>query len=198
MKKTALSFICFIFLGTCYSQIIKIDNGISINNLKGDKFDLFSKKVVSYSGLLGLEYLQKKWFYLSSEVGYLKLGGEENGTLNGVPIHDKQTWNYAQLNTTFRLRGLSRKTEFYLGAGPYLNVLLGSGAFNNALYDGYSTEKTNWGFKTEAGINENFDKFRIGLNCTYLLALSPVVKSQYTSVDARSLAFYVSLGYRLK
>lgn len=198
MKKITLIFVCFVSSTLCYSQTIKISNGVSLNSMKGDKFDLFPKQVVSYSGLLGLEYLESKWFYLSSEIGYLKLGGKENSTLNGVPMHDKQTWDFAQLNTSFRLRANSRKSEFYLGAGPYLNLLVGSGKFNKALYDGYSTEKTNWGLKTEVGINENIEKFRIGLNCSYLVPFSPVVKSAFTSINARSLGLYVSLGYRLK
>lgn len=83
MKKIALFFTFFIFIGTCYSQILKIDNGISMNSLKGKDFDLFPHKIVSYSGMLGVEYLQKKWFYLSSEVGYLKLGGKESGIVGG-------------------------------------------------------------------------------------------------------------------
>jgi hypothetical protein len=199
MKTTTLTCICFLFLGTCYSQTLKIDNGISTHSLKGEKFDLFPGKVSSYSGLLGLEYFQKKLFYLSSQIGYLKLGGKETGTFDGVPANNTEAWNYVHLNTSIRLRHQDRKTEFYVGAGPYLNVLLGAGTLHRALYDGYTTQRVNWGCKTEAGINEEIiDKFRIGLNCTYLLPISSVVKSPYTYINARSLAFYISLGYRLK
>ncbi|MCW3465274.1 hypothetical protein [Chitinophaga nivalis] len=198
MKKTALIFTCFLFISTCYAQILKIDNGISINSLKGKKFDLFPQKIVSYTGMVGVEYLQKKWFYLSSEIGYIKLGGKENSTVGSAANANKESWNYAQLNTSFRLRTPGSKTEFYLGAGPYLNILLGSGTFSDDLYAGYSIQKTNWGSKLEAGINENINKFRVGINCTYLLPFSPVAKSPYTSIDARSLAVYISLGYRMK
>jgi hypothetical protein len=198
MKRITLIFICLIFIENCYSQTLKISNGISINSLKGKRIDLFPGKINSYSGMLGVEYLQREWFYLSSEVGYLKLGGKESETIGDTTSRDKQWWNYVQLNTSFRIRTSSRNMELYLGAGPYINLLVGSGAFNKEMYAGYTTQKYNWGCKTEAGINENINKFRIGLNCSYLLALSPVAKSPYTSMAARSLSIYLSVGYRLK
>lgn len=198
MKRIPLILLCSMFMRTAYSQVIKIDNGIAINSLKGDKFDLFSGKVASYSGLVGLEYFERKWFYLSSEIGYLKLGGKENGTVDGVSTRDEQTWNYGHINTSFRARAVNRKTEFYLGAGPYANLLLGSGAFDKAQYDGYSAERVNWGFKGELGITQDINRIRIGLNGSYLLPLSATVKSQYTTMHLRSPAIYVSLGYRLK
>ncbi|WP_343693247.1 hypothetical protein [Chitinophaga sp.] len=198
MKRIPLILLCSMFMRTAYSQVIKIDNGIAINSLKGDKFDLFSGKVASYSGLVGLEYFERKWFYLSSEIGYLKLGGKENGTVDGVSTRDEQTWNYGHINTSFRARVVNRKTEFYLGAGPYANLLLGSGAFDKAQYDGYSAERVNWGLKGELGITQDINRIRIGLNGSYLIPLSATVKSQYTTMHLRSPAFYVSLGYRLK
>ncbi|SEW29420.1 hypothetical protein SAMN05428988_4070 [Chitinophaga sp. YR573] len=198
MKRITLILLCSMFMGTGYSQVIKFDNGVAVNSLIGDDFDLFFNKVTSYSGLVGLEYFERKWFYLSSEVGYLKLGGKENGTIDGVPTRDEQTWNYGQINTSFRARVVSRKTEFYAGTGPYANVLLGSGAFDKALYDGYSAERINWGFKAELGITQNINRIRVGVNCTYLLPVSATVKSQYTNMYSRSLAFYLSLGYRFK
>jgi len=198
MKRFSLILLSSLFIGTAYSQVVKIDNGVTINSLAGDKFDLFSNKVTSYSGLVGFEYCEKNWFYLSSEIGYLKLGGKENGTINGVPTSDEQTWNFGQINTTFRARATSRKTEFYAGAGPYANILLGSDGFDKPLYNGYSAERVNWGVKTEIGITQNIQRLRVGVNATYPLALSATVKSEYTNMNARSPAFYLSLGYRLK
>lgn len=198
MKRISLILLCSMFMGTVHSQVIKFDNGIAINSLKGDQFDLFSNKVTSYSGLVGLEYLERKWFYLSSEVGYLKLGGKENGTIDGVPTRDEQTWNYGHINTSVRARAVNRKTEFYVGTGPFANVLLGSGTFDKGLYNGYSAERINWGFKAELGITQHINRIRIGVNGSYLLPISATVKSQYTTMRLRSPAFYLSLGYRLK
>ena len=198
MKRIALIITCFIFAYTSYAQTIKIDNGISTNSIKGERIDLFPNQIPSYSVLLGIEYFEKRWIYLSSEIGYIKLGGQEDGTLNGVPLKYKQTWDYVHLNTSARLRATTSKTEFYLGAGPYLNVLPGSGDFHDSFYDGYSTQRINWGCKTEIGINGIINRFKSGLNCTYLLPFSPVFKSPYTSMNARSITVYFSIGYRLK
>lgn len=198
MKKIALIITFFTFLCISYAQTIKIDNGISTNSVKKDRIDLFPNQIPSYSVLLGIEYLDRRWLYLSSEIGYIKLGGQEGGTLNGVPLRGKQTWDYTQINTSIRLRATVSKTEFYLGAGPYLNMLLGSGDFHDSFYDGYSVPGTNWGCKAEIGINENINRFRAGLNCTYLVPFSPVFKSPYVSMDPKSITVYLSIGYRLK
>jgi len=188
MKELILTFACFIFLGNCYSQVLKIKNGIAINKMKGETVDLFGKQTVFYSGLLGVEYLQRKWFYLSSEAGYLKLGGKESTASADQAPREKQTWGFAHFNTSFRARVVYSKAEFYLGAGPYLNILLGSGTFDKPLYEGYAAQNTNWGGKMEVGINETINRVRVGVNCTYLLAASALAKSQYNLLDARSLA----------
>jgi len=197
MRRIPLIFICLILAGTSYSQIFKVDNGVTINSLKGEDFDLFPRKIVSYSMMLGVEYFERKWYYLSSEIGYLQLGGKEGEMSDDPASGDKQTWNYTQLNTSFRLRMPFSKSEIYIGAGPYLNLLLGSGGFEKDLYEAYRTQKSNWGSKMEAGINGIVDKYKIGFNCTYLLPFSSVAKSSYTKIDARSVSIYLSLGYRL-
>lgn len=198
MKKVPLAFICLILAGTAYAQTFKVDNGVTINSLKGEDFDLFPRKIVSYSMMLGIEYFQRKWYYLSSEIGYLQLGGKEGEMADDPASGDKQTWNYTQLNTSFRLRMPFSTSEIYIGAGPYLNLLLGSGGFEKDLYEGYTTQRANWGSKMEVGINGLLEKWKLGINCTYLLPFSAVAKSSYTTIDARSVSIYLSVGYRLE
>jgi hypothetical protein len=197
MKKLPLIIIGLILAGTSYAQTFKIDNGVTINSLKGEDFDIFPRKIATYSMMLGVEYFQRKWYYLSSEIGYLKLGGKEGEMADDPASGDKQTWNYTQLNTSFRLRMGFSTSEVYIGAGPYLNLLLGSGGFEKELYTGYTTQRANWGSKLEAGVNGIIDRYKVGLNCTYLVPVSTVAKSSYTSIDARSVSIYLSLAYRL-
>lgn len=197
MKRLPLIVTCLILTGTSYAQTFKIDNGVTINSLKGEDFDIFPRKIVSYSMMLGVEYFQRQWYYLSSQIGYLQLGGKEGEMALDPASNDKQTWNYTQLNTSFRLRMKFRTSEIYIGAGPYLNLLIGSGGFEKDLYTGYTTQRANWGSKLEAGLNGIVERYKVGLNCAYLLPVSAVAKSPYTSIDPRSVSIYLSLGYRL-
>src|SRR5690625_3642928 len=62
---------------TVFSQVLKVNNGISISSVKSKKVDMLSKSMSAYSFSLGVDYLEKEHFYLSSEIGYLKKGGKE-------------------------------------------------------------------------------------------------------------------------
>jgi hypothetical protein len=200
MKKTALIFSCilaFTFAGS-NAQTIKFDNGVTWNHLKGKNFPLFDQQIVAYSGLLGIEYLQHKLFYLSSEAGYIQLGGKETAGIGAPELKDTETWNYVHLNTTFRLQGGDPVNSFFIGAGPYLNVLMGDRNISHAVYNGYGAQRLNWGCKAEAGYNKHLGSIVLGVNASWLLPISATVKSPYTSLNARSLGLYLSLGYPLK
>lgn len=117
MKKIILLFSCFLLMNISYSQIIKIDNGFSITNLKTKKFDALHTNISSYCGFIGIDYFNKKQFYLSSEIGYIRIGGKE--TNEDLPVTDSaykvfKSFKYGQVNTTFRIQDNSKKTGVYL------------------------------------------------------------------------------------
>lgn len=181
-----------------------MENGYVITNMKTRKFNILHHNVSSYSGLMGVDYLYRKWFYLSSEVGYMKIGGQEtNKNLQIVDSADYkayESWNYGQLNTTLRVKHDFDNLEVFLGVGPYLNILLGSDRFHSHLYanSGYKAKRLNFGSKMEIGLTENFHRIRVGLNGAYFLSLSPIAKSQYTSIVYKGYGIFLSLGYKLK
>lgn len=54
-----------------FSQVIKLEHGLNFTWMKGD--DLYEKRP-TYSVMLGCDYFEHDWFYLSSEIGYIKKG----------------------------------------------------------------------------------------------------------------------------
>jgi len=149
-----------------YSQIIKIDNGFSITNLKTKKFDALHTNISSYCGFIGIDYFNKKRFYLSSEIGYIRIGGKE--TNEALPVTDSaykvfKSFNYGQVNTTFRIQDNSKNTGVYLGAGPYFNILLDSDKFESPNYKSYTAQKLNFGCKTEVGYVVSLNKIKLSL-----------------------------------
>ena len=199
MKMPILLFCCILLVQSSYSQIIKISNGFSITNLKTKKFDALGTSISSYWGSIGIEYLDKKRFYMSSDIGYMRIGGKEINknlppTDSAYNVH--QSFNYGQLSTTFRVRSIINNIEYYLGAGPYLNILLGSGNFENNIYQDYKLKKSNFGCKTEIGLTANIKKIRVGLNGAYFINMSSLAKSQYNSFTYKAFVGALSVGYR--
>lgn len=201
MKKTLLLFSCFLLIKMGYSQIIKIDNGFSITNLKTKKFDALHTDISSYCGFIGIDYFNKKRFYLSSEIGYIRIGGKE--TNEGLAMTDSanykvfQSFHYGQVNTTFRIQDNSKNTGVYLGAGPYLNILLDSNKFQSRIYKSYTAQKLNFGFKTEVGYMVSLNKIKLSLNGAYLINISPMAKSAYNSFNYKAFIGSLTIGYKL-
>ena len=199
MKKVVLTMYILCITAVCQAQILKVDNGITINHLHGNVIDQFKGTFNSYAGQVGIEYLERKYFYLSSGIGYVKLGGEAERPIGySEPFTNREEWSYVHLNTIFRGRGSINKTEVFAGIGPYLNILAGDTKMKNTLYSGYTVPRTNWGGRLEAGVNDNAGRFKFGLYASYLFPFSAPVKTQYTSWDTRSIGIYASVGYRLK
>lgn len=185
---------------TSYSQTIKIDNGFSITNLKTKKFDALHTDISSYCGFIGIDYFNKKRFYLSSEIGYIRIGGKE--TNESLPATDSaykvfKSFSYGHVNTTFRIQDNSKNSGVYLGIGPYLNILLSSNKFQSPNYNSYTAQKLNFGFKTEAGYVVSLNKIKLGLNGAYLINISPMAKSAYNSFTYKAFIGSLTIGYKL-
>jgi hypothetical protein len=78
MKKAILLFsLLLISTPVIFSQTIKLENGISISSMNSEKFTLLNKNIHSYSMTLGCDYWEHPYFYLSSEIGYIRTGGKD-------------------------------------------------------------------------------------------------------------------------
>lgn len=184
-----------------YAQYIKIDNGIvfsSFNNKKS--LPLLTSRINNYSFLFGTDFLEKKWFYLSSQVGYTKLGGQEtNLTLPSEFRNISESRNYVHVNITPRFYVNSNGLKMFIGIGPYANILIGGSDFDNVLYKYiYRFERSSVGSKLDLGVTHDVDKFRIGLVGTYMHSLSPLAKSDYLPFSSSAFSLMISAGYKIK
>lgn len=202
MKFKLLLFILFIAAGKIsYSQVFKVSNGLSVSHLKTSKFDALKKNIFSYYGSLGLDYMDKKWSCVSSEIGYVRIGGKEiNESLQQTDSADYKVlehFNFVHINSTFRIKTSHANQSLFLGAGPYINVLINPKNFRSNIYKGYTPKTVNFGCKTEIGVTQNADRFVVGVIGAYLFNLSPLAKSDYNSFTYRSFIVSVSVGYSL-
>jgi len=212
MKKVI---ICFVLVLSNYllvsSQVIKVENGLSVSSMNSSKFDLMNGSFYSYSVLLGCDYWEHPYFYLSSSIGYIKKGGKDNVLLldsYSQPLQNvtvKGKWDYLHLNTSFRIKYPIQHSHLYLGAGLKADILTSSPYFNNMLdvEKGYKMESFIPGMKLETGFNKEIRKLVIGLNASYLIDFNRIGKSillqngTYNYISNSNTLLFLTLGYKL-
>jgi hypothetical protein len=85
---------------------LKFDNGLTVSSFRSNpNLQILEDVNINYSALLGIDFQQTKWFYFSSQIGYMKIGGNEtNNGLIGIPNYKiSENSDYLHLNTTFRV-----------------------------------------------------------------------------------------------
>ncbi len=220
MKRLSLALlVATLCSGFLQAQVVKISNGGAFSSVHADQgAGVLENHVGSYSGFLGIEYLEKKWFMLSSEIGYFQQGGEEKeyvlvrdspedpGTMSSWTMKN----DYIQLNTTFRAMTTTYPLFLYAGAGPKLDILVsGKDIVPPGETKAGTLERCIWGLKTEIGIGyEINDRFRMELNGSYdfnfnkagsMPVMSPETTPSIISSDLSYRTFKVmaTVGYRL-
>ncbi len=200
MKKILLISLLFL-TRNAFAQVIKLDNGLLFSSFhnKENLSILSSEKIVSYSGLLGIDYLEKNWFYLSSQVGYVRLGGKEtNPSLPDEYRNVAESQNFVHLNTVFRAYTKTSGLKVFGGVGPYINVLTGAKQFDSQLYKPYyEFKRFSVGGKAEAGVTQDVNKFRVGFIGTYTYSLTPVAASDYLPLVNNTFSVGITVGYHI-
>ena len=201
MKKYHLIILLLLVCSSIFSQIIKIENGLSYSSMDSKKFSMLGENITNYSFLAGCDYFDHKFYYISSEIGFIQIGGKETKvpTSNNALIDLQDTWQYIHLNTTLRLKYQYKESHVFVGIGPKLDVLVSSNKFTDAIYaGGYEMNKFAAGCKGEIGIAQDINKIRLGLNYSYLLNFGGVGKSIYNNVSNKTSTVMFSIGYRFK
>lgn len=90
------------------AQVVTLENGVGITSLRTGDFS--TDKVYPYHISLGYQYLDKGWFNLSSNIGYLRKGGQVKIDYNSIfgessgNVILKSKLNYLTINTTFDIK----------------------------------------------------------------------------------------------
>lgn len=206
----------FLFVATANGQMLKVEGGMAFSKLRTQGLDgnqLFDKSIKPFQMSVGVEYLEKEHFNLSSSIGYLRTGGKnkviiaggDGGILNSN-FNYKYFIDYLTVNTLFNIKQINNRTIYYIGIGPRLDFKLGSreNIYEDMDYlEGKRPELNTviFGLKCEVGFWYDLgDKFRLGANVAYLPSFtkawtSPVAPD--VTMTTRSFNLGVSLGYIL-
>lgn len=206
----------FLFVATANGQMLKVEGGMAFSKLRtqglnGNQF--FDKSVKPFQMSVGVEYLDKEHFNLSSSIGYFRTGGKDeiimaggDGEILNSNFEYKYLIDYLTVNTLFNIRKTDNRTTYYIGVGPRLDFKLGSSKNVNQDLENADelmpeVNTVIFGLKCEAGFWYDLsDKFRIGANVGYLPSFTKAWTSPVASdvtMTTRSFTLGVSLGYVL-
>lgn len=203
---------------TCFAngQSLKIQAGISSSSLDwklvNGAMKMYEQKITGHSLFIGLDYLQKKYFNLSSNIGIIRKGGEDNHIFStdpfGMPlvgIKQKATLDYLSVNTTFDLKYPIKEKLFpFVSFGPRLDYLTSSNSNLNSLKETKELNKLSYGINIGAGIKYQFLRVQIGIRGDYLLNLNNISdynvtnSTQVESIQVKDKTFLANLTLGLK
>jgi len=209
MKKKCFFIICLYLCGlSSFSQVIKVENGISFTSLN----KLADKTIYPYQLSVGVEYMDKGRFNLSTNVGYLRKGGRSSiiiADYQGMPL-TPDNWklyvDYLTFNTTFDVKYTFREGGcVFIGAGPRVDFKINTNDFFDYFSEDFgktlSLNDVILGMKLTCGYRYSLnERIQLGLNVAYLPSFTKISKLKIgeDSLWDKTFTCGLSLGYKLK
>ena len=216
MKRIALILIGLFITSKTIGQIVKLQVGTSISNLDwkiGDRDNpFFDQSLVGYSIFFGLDYKDKKYYNLSSNIGFLTKGGMEDDYIGPDPEDpnfisdriDKAKLNYLSINTVVDFKYPIKKVLTpFISVGPRFDYLVS----HNETIDWLDEELNNYNFGLllGGGLKYDFSKIQIGLRSDYYLNFNNIAEWKANSngapgskINDKTFTINLTLGYKLK
>lgn len=191
MKIRLLLLLLCLMTRLSYSQVLKVYNGVGVSSNKNE-MTLLSNKYYGYVGIVGIDYLKNKYYYLSSQLGYMSKGGKDRiyivGENKSTYKDLKINWGYIHANTTFRLKTPSNSFYFYLGAGPKIEILTESIYIRSK--EGYDIKlkPVLIGGIGEVGVVKRIKQVEFGFNTSYSFDFNDMGNTKNENLNKYSYA----------
>jgi hypothetical protein len=200
MKRFKLLATVLLISGFSFGQVVKIQTGVSISSLdwqvSSPDWIHDNETLMGCPVFIGLDYLDKKYFNLSSNIGLLKKGGKVTlkNTNPAKYVGDQITetnLDYLSVNTTCDFKyPLENKITPFIGIGPRIDLLLNDISFIN---------KFSYGLLLGGGFKYDINKIQIGLRVDYYLNFNKINKAElYGTLRDKTVTTSLVVGYRLK
>ena len=179
---------------------VKMEGGVGFSSMHG--MDLFNEAVHPFYFTVGAEYLDRDWFHLSSNVGVVRKGGNDDLRIS---MDEEADWSlmgtFLTLNTLFDVKKVSYDGyTFYAGAGPVVNIKVGrSEEISSKLHDvstGFDFNPVHLGVRCELGVKKDFKRTALGLVASYQTALTSYVKN-LSDLRDRTFTLGITLDFML-
>jgi len=213
MKKIFILLIGLAVAVFANGQTIKVQGGISISKMNwevpiGSVPTIFDKTFIGYSIYAGVDYLDKEYFNLSSNIGMIRKGGKDDevyfyekpdvfiGSIN------KLTLDYLSINTTFDVKyPIKEKVSPFISVGPRLDFVLKRSIIFDKMEE---LRNISVGLLLGAGVKYDISNFQIGLRADYYLDFIKPAKffdtndKLYGRISLNTFTVNLTVGYRIK
>ncbi|MFA8449071.1 MAG: hypothetical protein ACEPOW_00080 [Bacteroidales bacterium] len=213
MKKVCVLLCALLFSLSGRSQTITFQAGPAISHIdmmldvSGYQYKVRSETFVGFSAFLGVDYLEKKYFHLSSNLGYIQKGGEYNEFpeelsffIQFLPGYDfqgmKGILDYVSVNTLVNLKyPIAGKVTPYISFGPRVDYLFD---FND-LFVKYEEineiGKLSYGLLLGGGVKYRYNRMSFGVRSDYYLNFVKVAdeKIDYEELEKLGLEARISV-----
>lgn len=214
--------IVFILLGLMISsltfgQTIKLQTGVSLSQLDwkytGVSIDpVYNETFIGYSVLAGIDYMETKYFNLSSNLGVVREGGkgeiqlvDQSGEITGQTITKKPTLDYLLLNTTIEIKyPIKERISPFISVGPQFEYLLSNSEEFDGLKKTNELHSTSIGLLLGGGVTYDLQRIQLGLSADYHLNFTKVADwtNEQTGIGGeialKTFTTHLTIGYKLK
>lgn len=215
--KYALAALILSLLFSCLSmaQTLNFQAGTSYSKLSWETgavdMKLFNEVSIAFNGFVGLDYLDKQYFNLSSNVGLLRKGGQavieildDEGLETGETKMEKATLDYLTFNTLFDIKyPIKEKIIPFISVGPRLDYLVNSSKELETLDKMNALNSISYGLLLGGGLKYNLANLQLGLRADYYLNFNKVAEWPAETgnlggeVSDQTFTINLVVGYRL-
>lgn len=165
-------------LGPSYS---KLDWQFKYHN--GELEDFYLASTFGLAANINFEYLEKKWFSITSNLGYFQSGGQiashevhQNWL---IPVTKNSASNFS-IGTSFNFIPLNNQLQLMIGIGPRIDYLIPA---KNSAMDVLEEDlnKIQLGLTGSLAVFYKFEKAKIGLSSSYLNRLTKLIDREPTT-----------------
>ncbi len=210
MKKIGLLVVGLTISIFVNGQIVKFQGGTSISKLDwklNNAPSLFDETLIGCSIFAGIDYLDKQYVNLSSNIGMIRKGGKSDILLmdqNGEPTGKTltSTLDYLSVNTTIDLKyPIQEKFSPFVSFGPRFDYLLNKSQNFNEV-DGL--KNTSIGLILGGGLQYDISNFQVGLRADYYLDFEKIASwsagndGAVGEISVNTFAINLTVGYKLK
>lgn len=198
-----------------FAQTITFQAGTSISNLNWELTGtnippLYGQKLIGYSVFAGIDYFDRKYLTLSSNIGMIRKGGKDEITyydIHGNPLRtetEKPSLDFVSLNTTVDFKyPIKEKIIPFICIGPKVDYLVNQSGHFDGIERFGNINPIAFGFVTGGGIKYDLSVLQLGVRALYYIDKTAV--AEWTNagsntggeINTHTFAINLSVGYKL-
>jgi hypothetical protein len=183
-----------------FCQTINFQAGTSMSSIKSKvsnlcscEFPIYNKNIVGYSVSGGVNYMEKKYFNLSSNIGMISKGGRDFVNNEGETMKKYLFINYITINTSIDFKyPIADKFIPYLSFGPRFDISPFDPHYNNEY------KMILFGLNLGGGIKYDLTKYQIGLRYDYYQNFTHLSNTIGIKRDQHAFDINMTFGYKLE